>query len=237
MKILGFILRPLIAVSTLWVHGADAFATKSVGQTRLCDDSAWAVINQQHLHLGTPLRKKLLVQKFLKFQKNPIHRPSLFSRMVTIWCHCAPKVSTQKGKRWNDMFSLLRCQFAYFFNPHMNSIGCKLFSLVRRGKEVIMTNYPFSELSSSCSVSVKLFLQHSSLQAQLTLPPRMLFIPFGSNQHFCISQPFQGLRWWTALLSVFPSELLVVTSLNILKGQCVPQSLQSKCVDNYDRGG
>lgn len=82
----------------------------------------------------------------------------------------------------------------FFFNPHMNSNGCELFFLRRKGgEEVIMTNYPFSELSSSCSVSVKLFLKHSSLQVLLTLPPHVLFIPFGSNQHFCITQPFQGL--------------------------------------------
>lgn len=99
----------------------------------------------------------------------------------------------------------------------MNSNGCKLFSLGRRGKEVIMTNYPFSKLSSSCSVSVKLFLQHSSLQALLSLPLLVLFIPFGSNQHFCISQPFQGLWWWTVPFSIIPSESLIVMSLNICK--------------------
>lgn len=38
----------------------------------------------------------------------------------------------------------------------------------RKGKkEVIMTNYTFFTLSSSCSVSVKLFLKHSSLQSHL----------------------------------------------------------------------
>lgn len=38
MKVLGFILRPLIAVSALWVHGADAFVAKSMEETRLSDD-------------------------------------------------------------------------------------------------------------------------------------------------------------------------------------------------------
>ena len=81
----------------------------------------------------------------------------------------------------------------------------------REKKEVIMTNYTFSKLSSSCSVSVKLFLKHSSLQSHLIpflvgffcfvlfcfpslLLPFALFIPLGQNVHFCISQPFQGLR-------------------------------------------
>lgn len=46
--------------------------------------------------------------------------------------------------------------------------NCKLYCFRRKEKkEVIMTNYTFSKLSSSCSVSVKLFLKHSSLQSHL----------------------------------------------------------------------
>lgn len=45
----------------------------------------------------------------------------------------------------------------------------------------------------------------------------MLFIPFGSNRHFCISQPFQGRHGELRCSQSFPSELLVVTSLTIFK--------------------
>lgn len=79
-----------------------------------------------------------------------------------------------------------------------------------------MTNYPFSKLSSSCSVSVRLFLKHSNLPALLPSPSRAIYT-FWIKPALCISQPFRGCIDETHCFPSFPSELRVDRSLNILK--------------------
>lgn len=135
-----------------------------------------------------------------------------------------PHTQSVIPERKKDQMRCFLCYNAnlhFFLNSHINSNGCKLSSLGRRGKEVIMTNYPFSKLSSSCSVSVKLFLQHSSPQAQLTpLLACYLYLLDQTSTSAYLSR----FRGWDDELHGFqslPSEVLVVTSLNIFKDKAL----------------
>lgn len=81
----GFISRPLVAVSTTGVYEADAFVAKSVEVIALSDGSAQAVIKPKHLHVGMALtNEEATGAKMSKTLGKPINMPHLFSRTITI---------------------------------------------------------------------------------------------------------------------------------------------------------
>lgn len=158
----------------------------------LLDGSAYMVINLKHLHLEVALtneeatRMKMskilekLYQHARSFQQNPSQSDVIMF----------PKVSTQKGK--DKTFSLLQCQF--FLTYTRISMGASYSLWVGEREEVIMTNYPSSKLSSSCSVFVKLFFKHSSLKPCLPSPSHAIYT-FWIKPALLHISAFPGLPW------------------------------------------
>lgn len=136
------------------------------------------------------------------------------------------------------MFSLLQCQFTFFF---LSTHEFQWVQAILSREEGGIGNH--DKLSFFQVIIILLRLCQIVPQTQQSAnptppPPRVLFIPFGSNQHFCISQPFQGCDDELQCFQSFPSEWLVVTSLNIFKDNAFHSHFHlTKSVDNYDRGG
>lgn len=130
---------------------------------------------------------------------------------------CTQSVDPEKEKIKYVFFVRMPICFFYFFNPHMNSNGCKLFSLGRRGERGNHDKLSFFQVIIILLCLCQIVPQTQQSASPAPPPPCRLFIPFGSNQHFCISQPFRGCYKETHCFQSFPTELLVVRSLDIFK--------------------
>lgn len=109
-------------------------------------------------------------------------------------------------------FFWLQC----FFPPHMNSNGCKLLSLGRRGEEVIMTNYPFCNLSLALSLS-NCSSNTAACKPCSAFPFECYLYLLDQTSTFAYLSLFRGCNGELYRFQSFSSESLVIMSLNICK--------------------